>query len=163
MKALTLWPIALSLLIAAPAAAQTPDAPTERARLTPGDIAALSKASAGAGTSGMAGIETTVLYGDPTQAGLYTIKLQVPPHTRIAAHSHRDNRSAIVISGEWYFGYGPLTDDIKVKKLTAGSFYTEPVGDPHFAITRDQSAIVYITGMGPTDTVYVDASKDPRK
>jgi quercetin dioxygenase-like cupin family protein len=163
MKALTLWPLALFFLIAAPVTAQTPATQPGHARLTPGDIAALSKTSAGVGTSGMAGIETTILYGDPTQAGLYTIKLQVPPHTRIAAHSHRDNRSAIVISGEWYFGYGPLTEDIKVKKLTAGSFYTEPVGEPHFTITHEQPAIVYITGTGPTDTVYVDANKDPRK
>jgi hypothetical protein len=30
----------------------------------------------------------------------------VPAHTRIAAHSHRDDRVATVISGTWDIGYG---------------------------------------------------------
>jgi hypothetical protein len=34
---------------------------------------------------------------------------------------------------------------------------------PHFAMTRDQAAVVYLSGIGPTDTSYVDAKADPRK
>ena len=61
---------------------------------------------AGAGTSGVAGIQTIVLKGDPTKHGLYTILLRVPAHTKIAAHHHPDDRIATVVSGTWYFGYG---------------------------------------------------------
>ncbi len=47
---------------------------------------------AGAGTSGVSGIQTVVLKGDPARAGLYTIMLRIPANTRIAAHEHMDDR-----------------------------------------------------------------------
>lgn len=128
-------------------------------RLTPAEIAAMAKGGAGAGTSGVAGIQTTILQGDPTKAGPYTIEIRVPANTRIAAHGHRDDRSAVVVSGTWYFGYGSKADEALVKALPPGSFYTEPAGVAHFAMTRDEPVIAYITGYGPTDTVFVDASK----
>lgn len=152
---------ALLLLVVAPPAAAAP--PGGQLRLDPKDIAALSKRSAGAGTSGVAGIQTTILFGDPTAHGPYTIALRVPPHTIIAAHTHRDDRSAVVISGTWWFGYGPANAKDKLKALAPGSFYTEPGGQAHFARTGDQAATVYITGSGPTDTRYLDASADPRR
>ncbi len=146
---------ALTLVLAAASASA---AMPER-RLTPGEIAGLPKVGGGAGTSGVAGLETTVLSGDPTKAGPYTIALSVPAHTKIAAHAHRDDRTSVVVSGEWFFGYGPVADDAKVKALAPGGFYTEPAGEPHFAQTRDKPAVVYISGYGPTDTVYQAAAK----
>ncbi|HWW27251.1 MAG TPA: cupin domain-containing protein, partial [Caulobacter sp.] len=112
--------------------------------------------------SGVAGIQTSVLAGDPTKPGPYTIRLSAPANTRIAAHSHRDERTAVVISGAWYFGYGDTADEAKVKALPPGSFYTEPAGDHHFALTRDEPVVVYIFGYGPTDTVYVDPAAAPK-
>jgi quercetin dioxygenase-like cupin family protein len=117
---------------------------------------------AGAGTSGVVGIQTTVLSGDPTSAGPYTIALRVPAHTIIAAHTHRDDRSAVVVSGTWWFGYGSVNTPDKLKALGPGSFYTEPGGVAHFARTGDEPAVVYITGVGPTDTHYIDKDADPR-
>jgi opacity protein-like surface antigen len=78
----------------------------DQIRLTPKEITAREAGGAGAGTSGVAGIQTTVLLGDPTKPGLYTIRLSIPPNTTIQAHTHRDDRSAIVMSGTWYFGFG---------------------------------------------------------
>ena len=86
----------------------------------------MSKGGAGAGTSGVAGIATTVLSGDPAAAGPYTIEIRVPAHTRIAAHRHRDDRSGIVISGTWRIGYGERADPALAKALGPGGFYTEP-------------------------------------
>jgi quercetin dioxygenase-like cupin family protein len=149
--------LALAMATAALAGSQE-----EQRRLTPDEIAAIAKAGAGAGTSGVSGIETTVLSGDPTVAGPYTIALRVPAHTRIAPHTHRDDRAAVVVSGTWFFGYGSSADETKVKALAPGSFYTEPADAPHFAITRDEPVTVYITGFGPTDTHYIDAAADPR-
>jgi hypothetical protein len=39
---------------------------TNQVRLSTADVAGLAKGDAGAGTSGVAGIQTTVLSGDPT-------------------------------------------------------------------------------------------------
>jgi len=118
------------------------------------DIRALARSGAGAGTSGVEGIETIVLSGDPAKAGPYAIELKIPAHTHIAAHSHRDNRLAMVVSGEWHFGYGSEADDAQTSVLTQGAFYTEPAYAPHFAFTGDLPATVFITGTGPSDTHF---------
>jgi pimeloyl-ACP methyl ester carboxylesterase/uncharacterized RmlC-like cupin family protein len=131
--------------------------------LTPAEFKFPQAGNPGTGSSGVAGIETVVLKGDPNQAGLYTIMLRVPAHTRIAAHSHRDDRVATVISGTWHIGYGNEFDEAKLKALPAGSFYTEPPARNHFAETGDEAVVVQITGFGPSSTDYVDPSQDPRK
>jgi pimeloyl-ACP methyl ester carboxylesterase/uncharacterized RmlC-like cupin family protein len=130
-------------------------------RLTVAEVDALSKNAGGAGTSGLKGVQTTVLSGNPGGPGPYAFEIRVPAHTRIAAHLHHDNRNAIVVSGEWHFGYGDSANEAATLTLGPGGFYTEPAGVNHFAYTGDAPAVVYITGNGPTDTVYVNAADDP--
>jgi quercetin dioxygenase-like cupin family protein len=124
-------------------------------RVTPGEVDSMQAHDSGVGTSGVAGIRTTVVAGDPAKVGPYTIRLSIPANTRIQAHTHRDNRTAIVVSGVWYFGYGQVAGASEEKALPPGSFYTEPGGVAHFAETKADPVLVYITGNGPTDTVYV--------
>jgi uncharacterized RmlC-like cupin family protein len=131
--------------------AQTIDS---RLRLTTADIEALPKTESKAGTSGVGGIETRVLKGDPQKAGLYTIQLTVPANTKIEAHTHVDDRVATVISGTWRLGYGTRFDEKRLKALPPGSFYTEPPGIAHFARTDKEPVVVQITGYGPTSTEY---------
>jgi len=131
-------------------------------RLTPAEYEFPARGNPGTGSSGVAGIQTVVLKGDPNQAGVYTIMLRVPAHTQIAAHSHRDDRVATVISGTWRIGYGDRFDESKLKALPPGSYYTEPPGQNHFAETGDEPVVVQITGYGPSSTDYVDHGKDPR-
>ena len=123
-------------------------------RMTAAEIAAQVPGGPGAGSSGVAGIRTVVLAGEPTNAGPYTIRLSVPAHTRIEAHSHRDERSATVVSGTWQFGYGSSFDAKALKPLPPGSFYTEPAGRMHFAETGAEPVVLHISGYGPTDTRY---------
>ena len=146
--AAVLAPCLAALVYAAPVAAPW-------IRLTPVDIAALQAHAAGTGTSGVAGIRTTLLAGDPAVAGPYTISVSVPAHTTIAVHTHRDNRTAVVVSGVWYFGYNDPADPQAARALPAGSFYTEPEDVPHFARTGAEGAVVVIMGYGPSDTSYV--------
>jgi pimeloyl-ACP methyl ester carboxylesterase/uncharacterized RmlC-like cupin family protein len=130
-------------------------------RLTAAQVDATARGAGGAGTSGLSGVQTTVLSGDPNAPGPYAIEIRVPPHTRIAAHRHRDNRTAIVVSGEWHFGYGEEASEAATTTLGPGGFYTEPASVAHFAFTGDAPTVVYITGQGPTDTKYVNPADDP--
>jgi len=144
--------IALLLLAAA--------APSDlQRRLTPEEASKLPVIAAGGGTSGLHTIATRLLQGDPARPGLYTISIDVPPGTHIAAHKHRDARTATVVAGLWHFGYGSQAREDKTRALAPGSFYTEPAGDPHFAWTGPEGATVYITGIGPSDTHYVGTAK----
>jgi uncharacterized RmlC-like cupin family protein len=143
-------------------AGTTPNDLAEK-RLTPAEYEFPQQGNPGTGSSGIGGIQTVVLKGDPNEAGVYTIMLRVPAHTQIAAHSHRDDRVATVISGTWHIGYGEKFDEAKLKSLPPGSFYTEPPSKAHFAETGDEPVVVQITGFGPSSTDYVDPTQDPRR
>lgn len=93
-------------------------------RMTPAEVRMNQGGSNQVGSSGLAGVTTTVLFGDPSHAGFYTIVLFVPAQTTIPAHSHRDDRMAAVVSGEWQFGYGDRFDEPALKSLPAGSVYS---------------------------------------
>jgi quercetin dioxygenase-like cupin family protein len=133
-------------------------------RMTPQEIRASALDSNQVGSSGLPGVHTKVVFGDPSKSNFYTILLFVPAHTTIQAHSHRDDRVATVVSGEWHFGYGDHFDANSLKTLPPGSVYSEPggIGHNHFARTDAEAVIVEISGCGPTDTHYFDARNDPK-
>jgi quercetin dioxygenase-like cupin family protein len=131
-------------------------------RMTPTEIRGSALDNNQIGSSGVPGVHTKIVFGDPSKAGFYTILLFVPAHTTIQAHSHRDNRVATVVSGDWHFGYGNQFDVKSLKLLPPGSVYSEPGGDNHFAQTDNDAVIVEISGYGPTDTRYFDLRNDPK-
>lgn len=153
----------LSAVGAATIAASVGAQPSKLQRLTADEIVTKPASAGGPGTSGVGGILTTILAGDPTKAGAYTIALRVPANTRIAAHSHRDDRTATVVSGTWHFGYGDKANDRSSKALGPGSFYTEPAGVEHFARTGESAVVIHISGIGPTDTRYVETANTPTR
>ena len=155
--------LALAVATTACASSPAPQDPSSQQRLGPEELEAWGKsARVQQGTSGVAGIETGILKGDPSRPGLYAILLRVPANTRIEAHDHPDDRLATVVSGTWHFGYGDRFDEGKLKALPPGSFYAEPPSMPHFARTLDTPVVLLITGYGPTGTQYVNSEADPR-
>jgi quercetin dioxygenase-like cupin family protein len=140
-------------------AAAAPSLP--KMRMTPTEVRASNFNGTQVGSSGLAEVHSKVLLGDPGKAGFYSILLYVPAHTTIQAHSHRDNRVATVVSGDWNFGYGDRFDEKELKALPPGSIYSEPGGVNHFAQTGNSDVIVEISGYGPSDTHYFDPANDP--
>lgn len=143
-------------------AGQAGNSSLRQMRMTPAEIVASGAEDGQTGGAGSAAGQRRVLFGDPTTAGYYSILLFIPAHTTIQAHSHRDNRMATVVSGEWHFGYGNEFNAAALKTLPPGSVYSEPGGVNHFAQTGGAPVIVQISGYGPTDTRYFDPAKDPR-
>lgn len=139
--------------------AQTADVSLRQMRMTPEEIAAAGAGHQAAGGAGHAAGQRRVLFGDPTKAEYYSILLFVPAHTTIQAHSHRDNRMATVVSGEWHFGYGNEFSPAGLKTLPPGSVYSEPGGVNHFARTGEEAVIVQISGFGPTDTKFSEVGE----
>ena len=128
------------------------DEPVPMQRLTAAEIAALAPPP---DSGAPAAVHMTVLIGDPTKPGLYTVRVNIAPHTQVRPHTHRDNRSVTVISGTWHMGYGSIYDAKSLKDLPPGSFYTEPAAQPHFAQTGDEPVVIWVTGYGPSDTKFV--------
>jgi hypothetical protein len=131
-------------------------------RMTPAEVAANQTGSDQIGNSGLAGVSTKVLFGNPSTSGFHTIVLFVPAHTTIPAHAHRDDRMATVVSGTWQFGYGDRFNEDALKLLPAGSVYSEPGQMNHFARTGAEAVLVEISGFGPTGTQYVNSADAPK-
>ena len=144
MKTLFYFAFAIASLGFSGAASSIPEI-----RMTPTEVMSGDKGDSQIGSSKLAGVHTKVLSGNPAAAGFYSILLFVPAHTTIQAHSHRDDRMASVISGNWQFGYGTHFDAAELKSLPPGSVYSEPAGTNHFARTTDQPVVVHICGFGP--------------
>jgi len=135
----------------------------QQLRLAPGDIEFPVPAGGQTGTSGVGALQVKVLSGDPKKPGLYTLVIKAGPNITIKPHAHPDNRVSVVVAGTFYFAYGDEFDESRLKALPAGSFYTEPPNANHFAVTKDDGVTLYITGTGPTGTVYVNPADDPIK
>jgi quercetin dioxygenase-like cupin family protein len=106
--------------------------------------------------SAASGIESATVVGDRSKPGLYIQVVRWPPHAIFKAHSHPDDRYAVVLSGTFYHGYGDKFDESKLEKRPAGSFFTEPARLRHFGVTKEEGTILYFVGTGPSTTDDVE-------
>jgi quercetin dioxygenase-like cupin family protein len=109
-----------------------------------------------------AGAKLAVIEGDPSKAGLFTMRLKAPANYRIPAHWHPADEHVTVISGTFYMGMGDKLDVAEGKGLGAGSFAVMPAKTQHFAYTNEE-AVIQLHGVGPWGIHYVNAADDPRK
>ena len=107
------------------------------------------------------GSKMAVLQGDPSQAALFTVRLEMPDGYRIAPHHHPTDEHITVISGTFLVGMGDSLDAAKTTALPAGGFVTAGAAMHHFAIARGRT-VVQVHAMGPFALTYVNAKDDPR-
>jgi quercetin dioxygenase-like cupin family protein len=108
------------------------------------------------------GAEAAVLYGDPSQEGLFALRLKLPKDYAIPPHMHPKPEIVTVISGTFRLGMGETADASKAQALPAGGFFALPPGMAHFA-SADEDTVIQLNSMGPWTLTYVDPADDPRK
>jgi len=96
------------------------------------------------------GRELAYLHGHPDKPGPYLYLVKWPPHNKALAHKHPDNRYGMVLSGTHYIGYGDRFDEKTLHAHPAGSYFTEPANTAHFGLTKDEGAVLYFYGVGPS-------------
>jgi quercetin dioxygenase-like cupin family protein len=94
--------------------------------------------------------EAATLTGAQGAAGLYTIRVRIARGGRIAPHTHPDERTLTVVSGEVYYGFGETVDMGAAKLYGAGAVFTVPAGAPHWAEATTSDVVYQEAGMGPT-------------
>ena len=62
-----------------------------------------------------AAVQATVLDGDPTKPGLFTVRLKAPDGTQIMPHWHPADEHVTVISGALMVGWGQKWDDAAMR------------------------------------------------
>jgi quercetin dioxygenase-like cupin family protein len=106
-------------------------------------------------TPNPAGFEVARVVGDPTKPNTYVNRVKFPAGLKVQPHFHPDERVGTVLSGTFYFGYGERFDESKMHRLPAGSVWTEPAKQPHFAWAKDGEVIIQVGGVGPSGTTPV--------
>ena len=100
------------------------------------------------------GVETAVLYGDPSKPGLYVVRLKLPAGAKVMPHIHPgEARTMTVLSGTLYFGFGTEFDETKLKPYPAGTFFSELPTTPHFVAAKEGEVIFQATGIGPSGMI----------
>jgi quercetin dioxygenase-like cupin family protein len=101
-----------------------------------------------------------VLYGDPSKPGFYVVRVKFGPSTHSNPHTHSQDRYVTVLKGTWCMGVGEKVDEKTVIPMKVGSFAVHPAKAAHYDGACDEETIVQIMGMGPVDTVPVDAKNE---
>lgn len=102
------------------------------------------------------GRDLAYLLGHPSKPGPYLYLVKWPPHSKALAHTHPEGRCGMVISGVHYIGYGEKFDESKLHHHPTGTFFTEPANTAHFGITKDEGAVLYFYGIGPTGSTPLE-------
>jgi quercetin dioxygenase-like cupin family protein len=108
-----------------------------------------------------AGARFTVLQGDPGQAGVYTVRLEMPAGYTIRPHFHPTDELVTVVSGSLLLGMGDSVNTQTAQLLPAGGFINAKAQAHHFAVARGKT-VVQVHGMGPFAITYINPKDDPR-
>ena len=102
------------------------------------------------------GRQRAQLFGDSSQDGSWVDRVKIPAGMQIQAHTHPQDELITVIEGTWYLGEGETFDSAKLKSYPAGSFIVIPAGIPHFVATKENAAIVQLSGTAKFHTDYLE-------
>jgi quercetin dioxygenase-like cupin family protein len=117
----------------------------------------------GPGPAGLRpGAKAALLYGDPTKAELFVMRLWLPKGFRVAPHTHPRPEILTVISGRFQLGTGRTANRARTRTLTAGSFSALGPDMPHYAFT-DRDTVIQISTTGPWAVNYLNPADDPRR
>jgi quercetin dioxygenase-like cupin family protein len=109
-----------------------------------------------------ASVRLAIVVGEPSQPGLYLIRVKAAAGAKLMPHRHPEDRIYTVISGVFYIGLGERFDGDKVKAYPPGAVIILPGDTWHFHFAKSGEYITQVTGIGPLGLEYRDAKDDPR-
>ena len=104
-----------------------------------------------------------VVVGNPSEPGLYTIRVKVPNGVKLMPHRHPEDRTYTVISGVFYIGLGDEFDAEKLQAYPPGAVIVLPGNTSHFHWAKSGDYITQVSAIGPLGMEYVNPKDDPRE
>jgi mannose-6-phosphate isomerase-like protein (cupin superfamily) len=108
-----------------------------------------------------AGARAAVVSGDPTKAGPFTVRLDMPPDYAIRPHYHPTSEELRVLEGTVHVGHGGKWDEQAMKAVAKDKPITIGAKEPHFLHAASR-AVVEVQSTGPFAITYVNPKDDPR-
>jgi quercetin dioxygenase-like cupin family protein len=109
-----------------------------------------------------ASVHLAVVVGQPSDEGLYVIRVRVPRDVKLPPHTHPEDRVYTVISGIFYIGLGDRFDADKLQAYPPGTVIILPGNTPHFHWAKSGEYVTQVNAIGPLGLNYVNPKDDPR-
>src|SRR4051812_18955548 len=103
-----------------------------------------------------------VVVGEPSEKGLYTVRVRVPQGVKLMPHSHREDRVYTVISGIFYIGLGDRFDAGKLQAYPPGAVVGLRGNASPFPLAPAGGYVAQGFGVGPPWGDYPKAGGSPR-
>jgi hypothetical protein len=107
------------------------------------------------------GARVAVVSGDPTKAGPFTIRIDMPPDYAVRPHYHPTSEQLSVLEGTLHVGHGPKWDEQAMKEVPTGTPMTIAPKEPHFVHAASR-VVLEVQSTGPFVITYVNPKDDPR-
>jgi hypothetical protein len=108
------------------------------------------------------GLETAVVFGDPSKAGEpFVMQVRATKAAKVAAHWHPQDENVTILAGTVKLGMGEMYDAKGLHALTAGSYTFIPKTMRHY-VWHGPGSVIQVHGMGPFVLNFVNPADDPR-
>ena len=107
------------------------------------------------------GSKAAVIEGNPSAAGLFTMRLKIPANYKIMPHWHPADEHITVLKGTCYMGMGDKFDKKAAMMMPTGAFAVMKTRTHHYFFTKEE-CIIQVHAMGPWGITYINAADDPR-
>ena len=106
-------------------------------------------------------VQMTILSGDPSKTGMFSLRLKIPAGGMVNAHWHPTDEHVTVLQGTFAAGMGDKYDAAATHDFPTGSYVVMPKRMHHFASAKGET-VVQVDAMGPFVLNYVNPADDPR-
>ena len=101
-----------------------------------------------------------VMEGQPSEPGLYTIRVRVHSGAKLIPHWHPEDRVYTVMSGIFYIGLGDRFDSESLEPYPPGAVIVLPGRTPHFHWAKSGEYVTQVSAVGPLGVEFMEQSND---
>ena len=103
-----------------------------------------------------------VVRGDPSKAGPFTIRVDLPDGYQVPPHWHPTDEHLTILTGTFRLGMGERGDESSTTPLGPGAYAFVAAKMAHYA-WADDGTTIQAHGIGPFVINYVNPADDPAK
>ena len=108
------------------------------------------------------GARAAVVRGDPSKAGPFTLRADLPNGYELKPHWHPTAERIRVLEGTLLMGEGRDWRGASLRPLAVGQAASVAADHPHFVRAKGRT-VIEIRSMGPFAITYANPTDDPRK
>ena len=99
---------------------------------------------------------TANVFGDPSKAGTYVQRVQLPPNTKTRPRFYDRDRFVTVLKGTWWVGRGDVFNTATLVPVREGGFMFQPANLRTYDVAGATEVVLQVTGTGPVTSTHAE-------